>query len=114
DCPAPQLYWPIQPPEQSFPVLYDWWLSVNTKHRHMWPGIATYRIGENSARRITAHDIVDEIDTTRARSSRENGIGHIHFSMAALMKNPDSLNEKLAVRYAESALIPASAWLGAK
>ena len=80
----------------------------------MWPGIATYRIGENSARRITAQDIVDEIDTSRVRASREKSIGHIHFSMAALMKNPDSLNERLAVRYSESALIPASSWLGAK
>ena len=25
---APQLYWPIAPPDQSFPVLYDWWLSA--------------------------------------------------------------------------------------
>ena len=111
---APQLYWPIKPPEQSFPVLYDWWLSVNTKHRHMWPGIATYRIGENSARRITSQDIVDEIDTSRVRAAREKSIGHIHFSMTALMKDPDSLNEKLAIRYNDAALIPASPWLGAK
>ncbi len=111
---APQLYWPIKPPEQSFPVLYDWWLSVNTKHRHMWPGIATYRIGENSARKIVAQDIVDEIDSSRVRATREKSIGHIHFSMAALMKDSDSLNEKLATRYATAALIPASPWLGAK
>jgi hypothetical protein len=80
----------------------------------MWPGIATYRIGENSARRITSQDIVDEIDTTRVRAPKEKSIGHIHFSMTALMKNPDSLNEKLAVRYSEAALVPASPWLGAK
>ena len=110
---APQLYWPIKPPDQSFPVLYDWWLSVNTKHRHIWPGIATYRIAQG-ARPITAQEIVDEIDTSRVRASREASIGHIHFSMAALMKDPDSLNEKLATRYGAAALIPASPWLGSR
>jgi hypothetical protein len=34
--------------------------------------------------------------------------------MAALMKDPDSLNEKLATRYAAAALVPASPWLGGK
>jgi uncharacterized lipoprotein YddW (UPF0748 family) len=108
---SPQLYWPIAPPQQSYPVLFDWWRSVNTKNRHIWPGLATYRVTENSARHIPAQEIIDEIDTTRARGS---GTGHIHFNMTALMKDPDSLNEKLAVVYAEPALIPASPWLGAK
>ena len=111
---APQLYWPIKPPDQSFPVLYDWWLSVNTKHRHMWPGLATYRVTENSARHIPSQEIADEIDTTRTRASDAIGVGHIHFNMSALMKNPDSLNEKLAARYAAPALVPASPWLGAQ
>ena len=110
---APQLYWPIKPPDQSFPVLFDWWLSVNKKHRHMWPGLATYRVTENSARHITSQEIADEIDTTRTRASDSVGVGHIHFNMTALMKNPDSLNEKLSARYGAPALVPASPWLGA-
>jgi uncharacterized lipoprotein YddW (UPF0748 family) len=110
---APQLYWPIKPPDQSFPVLYDWWLDANTKHRHMWPGLATYRVTENSARHIPSQEIADEIDTTRARTPGISSIGHIHYNMSALMKNPDSLNEKLAARYAAPALVPASPWLGA-
>ena len=110
---APQLYWPIKPPDQSFPALYDWWLSVNTKHRHLWPGLATYRVTEISARHIPSQEIADEIDTTRARVSDAIGIGHIHYNMSALMKNPDSLNEKLAIRYSAPAVVPASPWLGA-
>src|SRR6185503_13430264 len=35
---VPQLYWPIARPQQSYPVLYDWWLAQNTLHRHVWPG----------------------------------------------------------------------------
>ena len=108
---VPQLYWPIAPPDQSFPVLYDWWLSQNTKHRHLWPGLATYRISETGTRRITSQEIVAEIDTMRARSAP---LGHIHFNMTALMKSPDSLNERLLSRYSSPALVPASPWLGAK
>jgi len=108
---APQLYWPIAPPDQSFPVLYDWWLSQNTKHRHIWPGLATYRIGENGQRRVTSQEIVAEIDTMRARNA---SLGHIHFNMTALMKSPDSLDERLRSRYESPALVPASPWLAAK
>ncbi|HEY9229315.1 MAG TPA: family 10 glycosylhydrolase, partial [Gemmatimonadaceae bacterium] len=111
DYMAPQLYWPISRPQQSFPVLLDWWLKENTKKRHVWPGLATYRILDSSAaRHISAQEIVDEIDSTRVRPGSQ---GHIHFSMTVLMKNPDSLFEKLSARYAESALVPASPWLGA-
>ena len=108
---APQLYWPIAPPQQSFPVLLDWWLSQNPKARHIWPGLATYRIAESGTRKIPAREIVDEIDTMRVRGQ---GLGHIHFNATALMKDADSVDEKLATRYAEPALVPASPWLGAR
>jgi uncharacterized lipoprotein YddW (UPF0748 family) len=111
---APQLYWQIRPAEQSFPVLLDWWLSQNSKHRHVWPGLADYRIGEAGANgsRFMSQEIVDQIDTIRARDKGE--AGHIHFNMTALMKNPDSLAEKVASQYREPALVPASPWLGSK
>ncbi len=111
---APQLYWQIRPAEQSFPVLLDWWLSQNSKHRHIWPGLADYRIGEAGANgsRFTSQEIVDQIDTIRARDKGE--AGHIHFNMTALMKDPDSLAEKVASLYREPALVPASPWLGSK
>jgi uncharacterized lipoprotein YddW (UPF0748 family) len=111
---APQLYWQIRPAEQSFPVLLDWWLSQNSKHRHIWPGLADYRIGEAGANgsRFTSQEIVDQIDTIRARDNGE--AGHIHFNMTALTKDPDSLAEKVASLYREPALVPASPWLGSK
>lgn len=107
---TPQLYWPIARPQQSYPVLLDWWISVNAKQRHMWPGFATYRISDTSvARHIPAQEILDEIDSTRARPG---STGHVHFNMTVLMKGPDSLLEKLSTRYAEPALVPATPWLG--
>src|SRR6201999_1663645 len=91
---------------------YDWWQSVNTKHRHIWPGLATYRIAEKSARTITPQEIVDEIDTLRARPGPT---GHIHFSMKVLLQDADSIDEKLSSTvYQDDALVPATPWLGAK
>jgi hypothetical protein len=84
---------------------------VNTKKRHIWPGLATYRVAESSQRRIPSQEIVDEVDTMRVRGG---DLGHIHFDASALMKNPDSLDEKLSSRYVNPALVPASPWLGAQ
>ena len=36
---APQLYWAVEPPEQSFPALLNWWTQQNPKGRHLWPGL---------------------------------------------------------------------------
>lgn len=108
---APQLYWAIRPPDQSFPVLLDWWLSQNSKHRHIWPGLADYRARDSSRAHLPAQEIADQIDTIRARGG---DAGHIHFNMTTIMRDVDSLDEKLASRYAEPALIPESRWLGAR
>ena len=108
---APQLYWPIAQTAQSFPVLFDWWRSVNAKDRHVWPGLATYRIAERSARTINTAEILAEIDTMRARNE---DLGHIHFNTSVIMKDADSISEKLGAAYASPAVPPASPWLGAK
>jgi uncharacterized lipoprotein YddW (UPF0748 family) len=108
---APQLYWPIAQTAQSFPVLYDWWNSQNTKGRHVWPGMATYRIAEKSARTIDAAEILAEIDSMRTRG---RDLGHIHFNTSVIMKDADSIAEKLTTRYASPAIPPASPWLGSK
>ena len=92
-------------------MLYDWWLSQNTKNRHIWPGLASYRVTEQSARHIPAREIVDEIDSMRVRA---HDLGHILYNMTSLMKDPDSLDEQLATVYAAPALVPASPWLGAR
>ena len=41
---SPQLYWKIDPPQQSFTVLSDWWIQQNKHNRHLYPGCATYKI----------------------------------------------------------------------
>ena len=46
---APQLYWSIAAPQQSFPALLDWWILQNARGRHVWPGLAAYRVGDGTA-----------------------------------------------------------------
>jgi uncharacterized lipoprotein YddW (UPF0748 family) len=45
---APQLYWQISAPNQSFPLLLNWWISVAQSYkggaqRHVYSGNAQYR-----------------------------------------------------------------------
>ncbi len=42
---SPQLYWGIEPPAQSFPALLAWWNGQNIRHRHIWPGMDSLKVG---------------------------------------------------------------------
>jgi uncharacterized lipoprotein YddW (UPF0748 family) len=102
---APQLYWGIAPPQTSFITLLDWWNGENVRHRHIWPGMDSLKVGE----KWPPAEIVNQINVTR----RYADAGHIHWSVMALMKNP-ALDAALARdSYRQPALIPASPWLNA-
>jgi uncharacterized lipoprotein YddW (UPF0748 family) len=109
---TPQLYWAIDKKEQSFPRLMAWWADENTHLRHLWPGLATYR--------LTAEEIVDEIKATRIISlikqtpDHPPAPGHVHFSMKTIMHNKGGVADALAKVYTEPALVPACPWLGEK
>ena len=60
---SPQLYWPIDPPEQSFSTLLTWWSEQNPKDRHLWPGIAVYQ-----AKQWKPDEIQRQIAFTRQQS----------------------------------------------
>ncbi|CAN7637128.1 family 10 glycosylhydrolase [Pseudoduganella sp. LjRoot289] len=110
---APQLYWAIAQPPQAFDVLLDYWLRENTRGRHVWPGLYTSRI-DASAKSFEPDEIVKQIGVTRSREGRGgNSIGHVHFSIAALMQNRKGISDQLkSVSYQSAALIPATPWLG--
>jgi uncharacterized lipoprotein YddW (UPF0748 family) len=103
---SPQLYWPFDPPETSFPVLLNWWREQNPKHRNLWPGLYTGKVGGAwPASYITAEilDIRDRLD---------GASGEIHFSANALVNNRGGISNVLANGlYAEPAVIPPSRWL---
>ena len=112
---APQLYWAISPPPQAFDVLLDYWLRENTRGRHVWPGLYTSRI-DGSVKSFEPEEIVKQIGVTRSRAGRGvNSIGHVHFSIAALMQNRKGISDQLkSISYQSAALIPATPWLGSE
>ncbi|QQS32330.1 MAG: family 10 glycosylhydrolase [Acidobacteriota bacterium] len=76
---APQLYWETARKGLSFPVLLDWWLEQNTAGRHIWPGIAAYRIGANE--NMTAAEIASQIARMRSATRVRGGIFFSHKSL---------------------------------
>lgn len=107
---TPQLYWPIAQVPQSYPTLLGWWVEQNVKHRHMWPGNYTNRVGPSRDQGWRADEVLEQIRLTRVQSG---ATGNVHFSMTAFLADPDSLDERLtSTLYAEPALVPASPWLG--
>jgi len=109
---APQLYWKVESKGQSFPVLLQWWCDQNLKHRHLWPGLFTSRVGLEGKRLWPAAEVLRQVEITR---QQPGATGNIHFSFQAIQKNQGQIADMLASGpYAEEALVPASPWLGAK
>ena len=107
---APQLYWSIAAPQQSYPALLDWWLAQNTRGRHVWPGLAAYRVNNGTATAFSTQEIPDQIRLTR---TRPGGSGHLLYnSTSTLRQNGGALAAALAGDlYANRALVPAVPWL---
>lgn len=108
---SPQLYWRIDPADQSFPVLNKWWADQNKQNRHLWPGIASNRIMSSEDRGRPASESTRQIDVTRKYAS-QMGPGHIHWSIKAIKEDRGGLRSRLKSSYAETAIPPASPWLG--
>jgi uncharacterized lipoprotein YddW (UPF0748 family) len=107
---TPQLYWKVTAPLQPYGELLAWWMSENTKERHMWPGNYTGRASAEGRVTWPVGEIFDQITATRDRLGPVSG--NVHFPINAFFFNRDSLVERLvAGPYAEPALVPASPWL---
>jgi uncharacterized lipoprotein YddW (UPF0748 family) len=103
---SPQLYWPIAPREQSFPVLLKWWVEQNARGRMLWPGIAAYR-----ADIWKPDEISRQIRITRTQSGVS---GCIFYSLNSLMKNAALAAAVQREFGAQSALVPAMPWLDSR
>ena len=103
---SPQLYWRIDPPEQSFPKLLEWWRDQGK--RPVWPGIATQRInGPEDGRKVG--EITRQIELTRKIG--RNWHGHIHWSASSLIKDQGGIRSHLEKIYTQPALVPPMQWL---
>jgi uncharacterized lipoprotein YddW (UPF0748 family) len=108
---TPQLYWAVDRPEQSYPVLLAWWSEQNVKDRHLWPGNYTGKVAFTGPSAWRTNEVLEQIRLTRALKGKP-ATGNVHFSMTVFMQDPDSLDERLVREvYGERALVPASPWL---
>jgi uncharacterized lipoprotein YddW (UPF0748 family) len=107
----PQLYWPIETPGQSFPVLLNWWTQQNPQGRHIWPGLYTSRAVGKAETRWAPQEIEYQIRITRGHAKAS---GNAHFNAQGLLqKDEQGLTKHLAQSvYSHVALIPASPWMG--
>ena len=104
---APQLYWAISAPQQSFPALYDWWLSQNTRGRHVWPGLATYRAGSGASNGFALTEIAEQVRLVRQRSAPP---GHIMYNGTTTLKRPEFV-ATITPLFATKAIPPAYPWM---
>lgn len=104
---APQLYWRIRPRKQSFTALLTWWRAQGT--RPVWPGIASSRIESKDDPGRPASEILEQIVLTR--SIGRNWVGHIHWSVSALMDNQGGISTQLPRAYTEPVSTPPMPWL---
>jgi uncharacterized lipoprotein YddW (UPF0748 family) len=108
---APQLYWSIASPQQSYPALLDWWLAQNTMGRHVWPGLAAYRVSDGTASAFNTNEIPSQVGMTRTRPA---GTGTILYNTTSTLKRSGgAVAASLSTLYATRALVPASPWLDA-
>lgn len=100
DYMAPQLYWAIEPPAQSFPVLLKWWHEQNAKNRMLWPGLNSANVGG----RWKPIEIVNQIRLARQQPGTS---GHIHWNMRLGLMRTNGLAATLRQElYQEAALTP--------
>jgi len=85
---APQLYWPIDRREQSFPALLRWWLAQDRRGRGIVPGLAVYRVESGRPNAIPASEIERQIRMARRMGAR----GFILFSARVLMEDRGGVN----------------------
>ncbi|MCC7194490.1 MAG: family 10 glycosylhydrolase [Gemmatimonadaceae bacterium] len=107
---VPQLYWGVEQEGQRFPDLLRWWQAQNDSSRHVWPGLADYKIVSGNPG-WRAHEIVRQVDTARSTAGVS---GVVHFQMKTLRNNSGGVATALAQGpYAAPALPPPVPWKGA-
>lgn len=113
---APQLYWSLSSTGQNFTALLDWWISVNSQKRHLWPGLGAHRVADGTASAYAASEIINELGVVRARAGAAAGgaSGALLYNATSVRLNKGGLADALAASsYAGAAVVPASPWLDA-
>ena len=107
DYMAPQLYWRIDPPAQSYPALLDWWLQQNNNHKHLYAGNFA---GNAIIKHWGVQEILNQIQISRDRRS-QNSLGNIQFSMKYFLHNDLGISDSFEALHYSKTLTPAMPWL---
>lgn len=105
---SPQLYWPINRTELSFPILLNWWKGENKKGRYIWPGI---NIGREKGEK-GIDETINQIMI--ARGMLGLAPGEVHWSIGPLVNSPELVKAILNGPYKRQALVPPFSWLDKK
>ena len=111
---APQLYWSLASTGQNFSLLLEWWFSVNTQRRHVWPGLAAYRVADGTSSQYLANEIVAQIAYVRSRATITAGrtSGTLLYNTTSVRLNQGGRSDALgATSFQAAALVPAFPWL---
>jgi uncharacterized lipoprotein YddW (UPF0748 family) len=107
DVLQPQLYWQISAPNQSYPMLLDWWVEQNTLGRHVYAGNFLSKYFEG----WPLSEFAEQIKISREIRHRTRGSwGNIQFS-AKVFRNSTANDFFKANIYQFAALQPAFPWL---
>ncbi|CAH1240357.1 Hypp5987 [Branchiostoma lanceolatum] len=108
---APQLYWMIDPPQQSYPALLDWWLDQNPLQRHIYTGNYLSRILTDG---WPVSELMNQVGLSRDRADRLS-LGNIMFSMKPFRDNSAGAVDAFKSQvYPSPVLTPAMPWLGSR
>jgi uncharacterized lipoprotein YddW (UPF0748 family) len=108
---SPQLYWKVDAPGQPFQPLLDFWIKVNSRNRHIWPGLSISRVREGT----NGYDPAEILRQVAILRETKGSTGHVLFSFKALQANRLKLTDKLREGpYRTPALMPFSPWIEAK
>ena len=109
DYMTPQIYWGTDSTGQNFTKILEWWSEQNTLGRHLWPGVAAYKMVEGP--KWGPDQISDQIAVSR---ETPGVTGQIFFSAKYIVRNTKGISDVLREDYAGPASVPASPWLKAK
>ncbi|NER36254.1 MAG: family 10 glycosylhydrolase [Oscillatoria sp. SIO1A7] len=105
---APQLYWRIDPPQQSYPVLLDWWTQQNPRSRHIYTGNYLSQLGK---RGWSIAEFERQVAISRQEASRFS-LGNIFFSVKVFQSNRLGINDIFKTEvYPTPALVPPMPWI---
>jgi uncharacterized lipoprotein YddW (UPF0748 family) len=106
DYTLPQVYFSTSHKTVPYQPMVDWWVRNKGKH-HLYIGIGSYRIGENTRDWAGAGQIMQQV----RQNERTDGVGgSVYYSSKSLMPTSHRLNDSLRNYYKYPALPPVMEW----